>query len=55
MGEMQPATCQRQLALMAQLAGVRFDANRSLAEQISGNLSRNKNVCLGAPTQTIFA
>ena len=34
MGEMQPATRQRQLALMAQLAGVRFDANRSMAEQI---------------------
>eukprot|EP00439_Symbiodinium_sp_Y106_P069978 s148_g12.t1 len=33
-GEMQPATRQRQLALMAQLAGVRFDANRSMAEQI---------------------
>ncbi|CAE7261574.1 unnamed protein product [Symbiodinium sp. CCMP2592] len=34
MGEMQPATRQQQLALMAQLAGIRFDANRSLAEQI---------------------
>ncbi|CAE7436535.1 unnamed protein product [Symbiodinium sp. CCMP2592] len=33
-GEMQPATRQRQLALMSQLAGIRFDANRSLAEQI---------------------
>ncbi|CAE7840199.1 unnamed protein product [Symbiodinium sp. CCMP2592] len=31
---MQPATRQRQLALMSQLAGIRFDANRSLAEQI---------------------
>ncbi|CAE7035083.1 unnamed protein product [Symbiodinium sp. CCMP2592] len=34
LGEMQPATRQRQLALMSQLAGIRFDANRSLAEQI---------------------
>ena len=30
----QPATRQRQLALMAQLASIRFDASRGMAEQI---------------------
>ncbi|CAE7226124.1 unnamed protein product [Symbiodinium sp. CCMP2592] len=64
-GEMQPATRQRQLALMSQMAGVRFDAHRSLAEQIVkyeelikeyesvwGNVSRrssNKSVIQAAP------